>query len=69
MFFPQLEINMDWRQNCLIDSRISFYTFYYISLSLITADLVAAGLRGVTFLFPSFPSQLLDVGGTIYLFI
>lgn len=52
MFFPQLEINMDWGQNCLIDLGFSRYSFYNISLSPITADLVAAGLCGVTFLFP-----------------
>lgn len=49
MFFPQLEINMDWRQNCLIDLLFSRYTFCNISLSPITADLVASGLCGVIF--------------------
>lgn len=50
-FLPQLEINMDWRQNCLIDLHFSRYSFCYISLSPITADLVAASLCGETFLF------------------
>lgn len=62
MFFPQLEINMD----CLIDLLFSYYSFRNISLSPITAALVAAGLRGVTFLF-SLPD--FSVGETLYIYL
>lgn len=69
MFFPQLEINMDWRQNCLIDLSLSCYSFCNISLNPITADLVAAGLCGVTFLFPLPDSWVWEGFFPIYLFI
>lgn len=68
MFFPQLEINMDWRQNCLIDLRFSRYRSWNISLRPITADLVAASLCGVTFLF-SLPDSWVGEGFFIYLYI
>lgn len=66
-FFPQLQINMDWRQNCLIDLRFSRYSFCNISLSPITADLVAAGLCGVIFSVSLPDSWVWE--GLFYLFI
>lgn len=66
MFFPQLEINMDRRQNCLIDLSFSCYSFCNISLNPITADLVAAGLRGVTFLFYPLPGSWVWEGFFLY---
>lgn len=66
MFFPQLEINMDRRQNCLIDLSFSCYSFCNISLNPITADLVAAGLRGVTFLFYPLPDSWVWEGFFLY---
>lgn len=47
---------MDCRQNCLIDSGFSRFTLCNISLSSITADLVAVGPCGVTFLFSALDS-------------
>lgn len=66
MFFPQLEINMDRRQSCLIDLSFSCYSFCNISLNPITADLVAAGLRGVTFLFYPLPDSWVWEGFFLY---
>lgn len=51
MFFPQLEINMDWRQNCLIDLHFSRFSLCNISLSPITADLLQVSVDWL-FCFP-----------------